>query len=61
MILVRPGRRSETAEQDNPGFKRGLAFLRNKLLMGYGLPEEVKAQITDAKPCTRPSMIQWKQ
>jgi peptidyl-prolyl cis-trans isomerase C len=32
---------------DNPDFKRRLAFLRNKLLMGFGLQEEAKAAITD--------------
>ena len=32
---------------DNPDFKRRLAFLRNKLLMGYELQEETKAAITD--------------
>src|SRR5262245_15751647 len=32
---------------DNPEFKRRLAFLRNKLLMGYELQEEAKAAITD--------------
>jgi peptidyl-prolyl cis-trans isomerase C len=32
---------------DNPDFKRRLAFLRNKLLMGFGLQEETKAAVTD--------------
>jgi peptidyl-prolyl cis-trans isomerase C len=32
---------------DNPEFKRRLAFLRNKLLMGFELQEEVKAALTD--------------
>jgi peptidyl-prolyl cis-trans isomerase C len=32
---------------DNPDFKRRLAFLRNKLLMGFGLQEEAKSAITD--------------
>jgi peptidyl-prolyl cis-trans isomerase C len=32
---------------DNPDFKRRLAFLRNKLLMGFELQEEVKAAISD--------------
>jgi peptidyl-prolyl cis-trans isomerase C len=32
---------------DNPDFKRRLAFLRNKLLMGYELQEETKAALTD--------------
>jgi peptidyl-prolyl cis-trans isomerase C len=32
---------------DNPDFKRRLAFLRNKLLMGYGLQEETKSALTD--------------
>jgi peptidyl-prolyl cis-trans isomerase C len=32
---------------DNPDFKRRLAFLRNKLLMGFGLQEETKAALTD--------------
>jgi peptidyl-prolyl cis-trans isomerase C len=32
---------------DNPDFKRRLAFLRNKLLMGFELQEEAKAAITD--------------
>jgi peptidyl-prolyl cis-trans isomerase C len=32
---------------DNPDFKRRLAFLRNKLLMGFELQEETKAAITD--------------
>jgi peptidyl-prolyl cis-trans isomerase C len=32
---------------DNPDFKRRLAFLRNKLLMGYELQEEAKAAVTD--------------
>jgi peptidyl-prolyl cis-trans isomerase C len=32
---------------DSPDFKRRLAFLRNKLLMGYGLQEETKAALTD--------------
>ena len=32
---------------DNPDFKRRLAFLRNKLLMGFELQEEVKAAITE--------------
>jgi peptidyl-prolyl cis-trans isomerase C len=42
---------SQQAEQkklgDNPDFRRRLAFLRNKLLMGYGLQEEVKASMTE--------------
>jgi peptidyl-prolyl cis-trans isomerase C len=32
---------------DNPEFKRRLAFLRNKLLMGYELQEEAKSAATD--------------
>jgi len=32
---------------DNPEFKRRLAFLRNKLLMGFELQEEAKAAISD--------------
>jgi peptidyl-prolyl cis-trans isomerase C len=32
---------------DNPEFKRRLAFLRNKLLMGFELQEETKAAVTD--------------
>ena len=32
---------------DNPDFKRRLAFLRNKLLMGFGLQEETKAALTE--------------
>jgi len=32
---------------DHPDFKRRLAFLRNKLLMGFELQEETKAAITD--------------
>jgi peptidyl-prolyl cis-trans isomerase C len=32
---------------DNPDFKRRLAFLRNKLLMGFELQEEAKSAITD--------------
>src|SRR5207249_9750844 len=32
---------------DNPDFKRRLAFLRNKLLMGFELQEEVKAAINE--------------
>jgi len=32
---------------DNPDFKRRLAFLRNKLLMGYELQDEAKAALTD--------------
>jgi peptidyl-prolyl cis-trans isomerase C len=32
---------------DNPEFKRRLAFLRNKLLMGYELQEEAKAAVSD--------------
>src|SRR6516165_9934383 len=32
---------------DNPDFKRRLAFLRNKLLMGFELQEEAKAAISD--------------
>jgi peptidyl-prolyl cis-trans isomerase C len=32
---------------DNPDFKRRLAFLRNKLLMGFELQEETKAAVTD--------------
>jgi peptidyl-prolyl cis-trans isomerase C len=32
---------------ENPDFKRRLGFLRNKLLMGFGLQEETKAAITD--------------
>jgi peptidyl-prolyl cis-trans isomerase C len=32
---------------DNPDFKRRLAFLRNKLLMGFELQEESKAAITE--------------
>jgi peptidyl-prolyl cis-trans isomerase C len=32
---------------DNPDFKRRLAFLRNKLLMGYELQQEAKAALTD--------------
>jgi peptidyl-prolyl cis-trans isomerase C len=42
---------SQMADQkklgDNADFKRRLAFLRRKLLMGYGLQEEVKAAVTD--------------
>jgi peptidyl-prolyl cis-trans isomerase C len=42
---------SQMAEQkklgDNPDFRRRLAFLRNKLLMGYGLQDEVKSAVTD--------------
>jgi peptidyl-prolyl cis-trans isomerase C len=42
---------TQVAEQkklgDNADFKRRLAFLRRKLLMGYGLQEEVKATLTD--------------
>jgi peptidyl-prolyl cis-trans isomerase C len=42
---------SQVADQkklgDNTDFKRRLAFLRNKLLMGYGLQEEVKSQVND--------------
>src|SRR5271165_3605960 len=32
---------------DNPDFKRRLAFLRNKLLMGFELQEETKTALTD--------------
>ncbi|MFL6799108.1 MAG: peptidylprolyl isomerase [Xanthobacteraceae bacterium] len=32
---------------ENPDFKRRLAFLRNKLLMGFGLQEETKAALTE--------------
>jgi peptidyl-prolyl cis-trans isomerase C len=32
---------------DNPEFKRRLAFLRNKLLMGYELQEEAKSAVND--------------
>ncbi len=32
---------------DNPEFKRRLAFLRKKLLMGYELQEEAKSALTD--------------
>jgi peptidyl-prolyl cis-trans isomerase C len=32
---------------DNPDFKRRLAFLRNKLLMGFELQEEAKAALTE--------------
>ena len=32
---------------DSPEFKRRLAFLRNKLLMGYELQEEAKAAVND--------------
>jgi peptidyl-prolyl cis-trans isomerase C len=32
---------------DTPDFKRRLAFLRNKLLMGYGLQDEAKAALTE--------------
>jgi peptidyl-prolyl cis-trans isomerase C len=32
---------------DNPEFKRRLAFLRSKLLMGFGLQEESKAALTE--------------
>ena len=32
---------------DNPEFKRRLAFLRNKLLMGYELQDEAKAAVND--------------
>ena len=32
---------------DNPDFKRRLAFLRNKLLMGYELQQEAKNALTD--------------
>jgi peptidyl-prolyl cis-trans isomerase C len=32
---------------DSPDFKRRLAFLRNKLLMGFGLQEETKAALSD--------------
>jgi peptidyl-prolyl cis-trans isomerase C len=31
---------------DSPDFKRRLAFLRNKLLMGFGLQEETKSALT---------------
>jgi peptidyl-prolyl cis-trans isomerase C len=33
--------------EDNPDFKRRLAFLRNKLLMGYELQQEAKSALTD--------------
>jgi peptidyl-prolyl cis-trans isomerase C len=32
---------------DNPDFKRRLAFLRNKLLMGFELQDEAKAAVSD--------------
>jgi peptidyl-prolyl cis-trans isomerase C len=32
---------------DNADFKRRLAFLRNKLLMGFGLQDEAKSALTD--------------
>ena len=32
---------------DNPDFKRRLTFLRNKLLMGFGLQEATKAALTE--------------
>ena len=32
---------------DNPDFKRRLAFLRNKLLMGFELQEETKAAVSE--------------
>ena len=32
---------------DDPDFKRRLAFLRSKLLMGFGLQEESKAAVTE--------------
>jgi peptidyl-prolyl cis-trans isomerase C len=32
---------------DNPDFKRRLAFLRNKLLMGFELQEEAKSALSD--------------
>jgi peptidyl-prolyl cis-trans isomerase C len=32
---------------DNPDFKRRLAFLRNKLLMGYELQQQAKTALTD--------------
>jgi peptidyl-prolyl cis-trans isomerase C len=32
---------------DEPDFKRRLAFLRSKLLMGYGLQEQAKTALTD--------------
>ena len=32
---------------DNPDFKRRLAFLRNKLLMGFQLQQEAKTALTD--------------
>ena len=32
---------------DSPEFKRRLAFLRNKLLMGYELQDEAKSAVTD--------------
>jgi peptidyl-prolyl cis-trans isomerase C len=32
---------------ENPDFKRRLAFLRNKLLMGFELQEEAKAAVTE--------------
>jgi peptidyl-prolyl cis-trans isomerase C len=32
---------------DNPDFKRRLAFLRNKLLMGFELQDETKSALTD--------------
>jgi peptidyl-prolyl cis-trans isomerase C len=32
---------------DNPEFKRRLSFLRNKLLMGFGLQDEAKTALTD--------------
>jgi peptidyl-prolyl cis-trans isomerase C len=32
---------------DSPDFKRRLAFLRNKLLMGFGLQDEAKTAATD--------------
>jgi peptidyl-prolyl cis-trans isomerase C len=32
---------------DNPDFKRRLAFVRNKLLMGFGLQDEAKGALTE--------------
>ena len=46
MIMVAQGGRQEELA-DNPDFKRRLAFMRNKLLMGLELQDEAKAAVTD--------------
>jgi peptidyl-prolyl cis-trans isomerase C len=45
ILVTQAADRKKVAE--NPDFKRRLAFLRNKLLMGYELQEEAKSAVSD--------------